>query len=160
MEQLSSILPRAFKKQLLSRKPPVVELLGALWPRVVGKPIAQHTRPENFAGGVLTLTVSSPAWATQLREMSDALQSAINEFIGGPVVCNLRIRRRPASEPLASAPSSPGLAKPLSAAAVAEAGSYLWSGGEVNLPPELARVIERSFVKYFSHYGKRNTSCP
>lgn len=148
MEEIGNILPNIFKKKLLGRSAPFLEALRPLWPRAVGKLIAQNARPVGFTGGVLSIDTRSPSWAVQLQQMSETVRAQINSFAGSPLVKKLRIRYQQnwgdAAPPLALPPDLP-LAGPRTPAPLERAG----------LSPELAGIVERSFVKYFSRGAKR-----
>lgn len=154
MEEVGNILPQVFKKKLLSGSAPVLDVLLPLWPRAVGKLIAQNCRPAAFAGGTLTVAASSPSWAVQLRQISEKVRGQINYFMGGPVVKKLRILHRSNWEKdFASAPALhiTGLPPDRPRSSVPEKPSW----DEAGLNPELAGIMERSFVKYFSRSVKR-----
>jgi predicted nucleic acid-binding Zn ribbon protein len=55
------------------------------WAQVVGERIAEHCVPVGFADGVLTVQADSPAWAVELRHLSTALLTKLNESVpSGP----------------------------------------------------------------------------
>jgi hypothetical protein len=161
MEDVSSILPRALKKQLLCRKPRVLEVLGPVWPRVVGKLIAQHSRLAAFNEGTLRVAAFSPPWAAQLSQMAEQIRDEVNRFCGAPVVRKLRVCCDPCKKP--DVPNSASMERPATAERLAysseEASRVLWAGHATNLDPELAEAVERSFVKYFSRKGKGLDAC-
>lgn len=152
MEDIGSILPRAFKKQIGSRKPGVLDLLAALWPRIVGKLIARHSRPTAFTDGLLTVSVSSPPWATQLSAMAGEIQSEINSFLESAVVRKVSVRYQPDSVPdsVAAAPPAHASEAELPVCSQDEVSRVLWAKDEMKLDPEIVSIVERSFVKYFS----------
>ncbi|MGH9326491.1 MAG: DUF721 domain-containing protein [Terriglobia bacterium] len=151
MEEIARILPKVLQKAPLRRRQPVLEILVPLWPRVVGKLIARFSRPASYHQGVLTVAASSPPWATQIREMREEIRAKVNGFLGAPVVKKLRVRYAlplqleaeiPAPEAQAAMPpENPSLRLP-------------WTEDENRLEPEIARIVERSFRKYFSRAGK------
>ncbi|MGH9445961.1 MAG: DUF721 domain-containing protein [Terriglobia bacterium] len=155
MEQVGNIVPKALRRQLLCRKPPVREVLFPLWARVVGRLIAQHSRPAAFAGGVLTITVSSKPWAAELHDMSEQIRTQVNAFLGSAVVQKIRVLHRPDFEAPADAHPSLTPANPAPEAGPLpdNADSILWPAGKVGIDPELVGIVERSFVKYFSRPG-------
>ena len=67
VDEIGKILPSLFSKQIRREEPYLLEILGPLWPRIVGKSIAQHSQPTLFASGVLSLAADSATWAKQLR---------------------------------------------------------------------------------------------
>ena len=149
MEEIGKILPALFKVQVRRANPRLVEILAPLWPRVAGKPIAQHSRPIAFGFGTLTLATPCPSWAAQLRQMAEELRAEINSFLGGPVVKQLRVQYvlNPdwSQHPELRQRSAP----PLEAAEIHE------GEGTIKLDAETARVLERSFAKYFARTGRK-----
>lgn len=61
------------------------------WEQVVGPELAQHCEPVRLAGGVLTVSASSPTWATQLRYLSARIQLNVNQALGEPVVTSVSV---------------------------------------------------------------------
>lgn len=155
MEELGDIISRAIHKHVSPGRRPVLEILAPLWRRAVGKFISQSSRPVAFADGRLTLVVWSPSWETQLRALAEPLRARINDFLGYAAVKKLSIRLQPLAETPASTPSrgADGASDKLSAEAYARLSALLHDNGAQDLPPELADVVERSFVKYFSRRG-------
>jgi hypothetical protein len=156
MEEIGSILPKVFRKQALGGRMPLVDILAVLWPRIVGKWIAQQSRPVAFSQGLLTLACFSSSWAAQLRQMSAEISAQINHLMGVPVVRKVRIRQQPA--PLAPVDSSEA-ADCTPAILTDAAGDFRKLQSEAKLDPEMARIVERSFVKYFSRNGKTVNGC-
>jgi predicted nucleic acid-binding Zn ribbon protein len=156
MEDLGSILPKALKRHLCCPTPRVLEVLGPLWTRIVGKLIAQHSTPARFAGGTLVISAYSPPWAAQLSQMAEQIRAEINDFLAAPVVRKIRVRYQPVSKPIAPVDARPaklpmmkGLTLPPDAVR-----RLLWADGRPTLDAELAAVVERSFIKYFSRNEK------
>lgn len=157
MENISSIAPKALKKQLVGRKPRVLEILVPVWPHVVGKLIAQHCQPAAFNQGTLTLSAFSPPWAAQLSHMTEQIQTGINRFLGAPAVRKLRVRCRPQEQITPPPTSHPeGESAPYPPEEVAR---LLWADGETSLEPELTVIVERSFAKYFSRNHGKADAC-
>jgi predicted nucleic acid-binding Zn ribbon protein len=99
LEEVGKILPVILGRRLRPREPALIDVLAPFWPRIAGKPIAQHTRLAAFHEGVLTLVTTCPSWAEQLRHMAEEIRSGINSFWGKPVVKKLHIRRVETLEP-------------------------------------------------------------
>jgi hypothetical protein len=148
MEEVGKILPAVFKAQMRRAEPPLVEFLTPLWPRVVGKAIAECTQPIAFAGGSLTLGCSCPSWTAQLRSMSEEIRTAINNFLGGAIVKKLSVRHVADLVPLQSAREK----RPGRPARGAEKLRLPESAAK--LDSEIFGIVERSFAKYFSRRGK------
>ncbi len=100
MEEIGKILPGVFKSRVHAREGGLAEILAPFWPRVAGKPIAEHSRPVDFHIGTLTLWADSSAWATALRQLAEEIRAEINSFLGLPIVKRLRIEHRGAEEEL------------------------------------------------------------
>jgi predicted nucleic acid-binding Zn ribbon protein len=61
------------------------------WPDIVGPQLAQHSKPESFDSGELTVSADSPAWATQLRLMAPQLLKRLAEELGHNIVRHIRV---------------------------------------------------------------------
>lgn len=153
MEEIAHILPRVLRKQPLRNRQPVLEILVPLWPRVAGELIARFSRPAAYHQEILTVAVSSPPWATQLREMREDIRAQINHFLGAPLVKKLRVQREPLPKVEQKVPFHVPEAH---GASLLEARRLRlpWAEAETHLDPEVARIVERSFRKYFSRIGK------
>ncbi len=51
------------------------------WPEIVGATIAAHVRPVRLEESALTVEVSDPAWATQMRLLSDQVRARLVEVV-------------------------------------------------------------------------------
>lgn len=91
MEEIGKILPRVLEQRAAKRDAGLTEFLALLWEQVAGPAIAAQSWPEGFAGGTLTLAVSSAAWAVALKKMSEELCAAVNSYLGRDAVRKLRI---------------------------------------------------------------------
>lgn len=72
--------------------------LGAVfarWEEIVGPAMAEHVQPFRLDAESLVVTVDHPAWATQIRHLSDPLLDRIAEQAGvnRPLRLDVRIRR-------------------------------------------------------------------
>jgi predicted nucleic acid-binding Zn ribbon protein len=61
------------------------------WPGIVGKELAEHTRPERFEEGELVVAADSAAWATQLRLLAGTLVRRLNEELGDGTVRRVKV---------------------------------------------------------------------
>jgi predicted nucleic acid-binding Zn ribbon protein len=61
------------------------------WQDIVGPQLAQHSKPESFDSGELTVSADSPAWATQLRLMAPQLLKRLAEELGHNTVRHIRV---------------------------------------------------------------------
>ncbi len=144
MDEIGTILPTVFRKQIRREEPHLLEILVPLWPRIAGKSIAQHSRPSYFAAGVLTLATDSSTWTTQLRLMGDEIRSQINGFMCQPIVKKLRVRTvvqpdlfSPLRPPKGIASSAqPRMAQAMDTTSIAD--------------PAIATALASSYAKYFN----------
>lgn len=61
------------------------------WSDAVGEHVADHVRPLKLDGGVLTVAVDDPAWATQVRFLEGTIVARLHE-VAGVVVERLDVR--------------------------------------------------------------------
>jgi len=66
-------------------------LLGR-WAFIVGDAVAEHSRPESFAAGVVTVRTESTAWASQLRLMIPQLLAKLNAAVGEGTVTRIVVK--------------------------------------------------------------------
>lgn len=75
----------------LLRARPVEEAAILAWPLVCGREVAARTRAADFANGCLTVEVSDPAWAAQLKSFGHRYVSGFESLLG-PVVKEVKFR--------------------------------------------------------------------
>jgi predicted nucleic acid-binding Zn ribbon protein len=68
-----------------------VHTLLARWAVLVGPVNAEHSRPESYADGVLTVRADSTVWASSLRAMAPQLVARLNEQLGEGTVRLVRV---------------------------------------------------------------------
>ncbi len=54
--------------------------LASRWSEIVGETNARNTRPSSLENGILSVTVSSPAWITQARFHKNHFLKNIRDF--------------------------------------------------------------------------------
>jgi len=69
-----------------------VHAVTGRWADIAGPAVAQHTRVESFADGVLTVRCDSTAWATQLRMLVATLMARLDEEAGQGVVRSVQVK--------------------------------------------------------------------
>jgi hypothetical protein len=148
VDEIGKILPSLFRKQIRRTDPRLLEILQPLWPRIVGKTMAQHSQPAQFSSSALTLATDSATWTTQLQHMTEEIRAEINSFLGQAVVKKLRIKTV----------TQPGLffAPPLARETVVPPAPQIQ--GEVDTSavsdPATAAVLASSYAKYFCRAGR------
>jgi predicted nucleic acid-binding Zn ribbon protein len=65
--------------------------LAEQWEDIVGPGVAPHARVRSLRGGVLTIAVDAPPWATELRYLEDTLRERVNDVTGGDAVRVVRV---------------------------------------------------------------------
>jgi predicted nucleic acid-binding Zn ribbon protein len=58
----------------------------ARWSAIVGRDIAEHSKPESFVDGRLVVRADSTAWATQLTLLAGSLVRRLNDELGDETV--------------------------------------------------------------------------
>lgn len=159
MQDIGELLPAVFRSQLRRGGSFFVEVLSPFWARVAGKPIAQHCCPVAFEAGTLTLASNCPAWASELGRLVEEIRAKINSFLGEPVVKKLRIRYEPNLGPLLTG-NLKSDTQSLEIGARRDDQFRLsnfdlrTSDRAARFDLEVARVVERSFTKYFSRHRR------
>ena len=64
--------------------------LAGTWPAIVGKRLAEHTRPSDLAGGVLHIAVNGKEWRVELEGVAEEFCTRVNQAWGGTVVREIR----------------------------------------------------------------------
>ncbi len=153
MEEIGKLLPVVLKGYYSRKLERLPEILAPFWTRVAGKAIAENSRPVSFRGGNLTLSVSTDCWATQLRSMTAEIRDRINAFLGDSLVSKVSIRCQSSFAPVGR-PALNFLPPQADAALSQKARSLLaLEAGEL-LDPVICKIVENSFVKYFSRHSK------
>lgn len=68
------------------------------WDEIVGERLATHCRPVSLEDGVLVVSASSSAWASQLRMLTPQLITTIEEHVGSHVISELKVTGPAAAE--------------------------------------------------------------
>jgi hypothetical protein len=142
VDAIGKLLPVLFKKQMRRAEPHLLEILVPLWPRIVGKTMAQHSRPAHFDLGALTLYADCPTWGTQLRHMTEEIRTKVNGFLGQAIVKKLRIKTVTQPDLFSPARRASRIAPPGMPADLAMAT-------EAIADPEVAATLANSYAKYF-----------
>ena len=148
MHEIGKLLPSVFRKQIRRAEPRLLEILVPLWPRIVGKPMAQHSQPAAFESGVLTLGTDCATWGAQLRQMTEEIRAEVNSFLGQPAVRKLRIKNVARLDLLPSTVPSRGTA--LLPSTPQDAAVDTTSIRD----PDVAQMFASSYGKYFARQRK------
>ena len=142
MYEIGKLLPALFKKQIRRAEPHLLEILAPLWPRIVGKTMARHSRPALFELGVLPLHADCATWGTQLRHMTEEIRTEVIGFLGQAIVKKLRVKT--VSQPDLFSRGTNGIAPspPPLAEMVMDTDSIA--------DPEIAAALASSYAKYFN----------
>ncbi|MDR3070439.1 MAG: DciA family protein [Propionibacteriaceae bacterium] len=63
-----------------------VQQILTRWPELVGEVNAGHSKPEAYAGHILTIRAESTVWASSLRQIAPQIVAILNEKLGQGVV--------------------------------------------------------------------------
>ena len=148
MDEIGKVLPALFKKQIGRSEPHLLDILVPLWPRIVGRIMAEHSQPAAFASGLLTLNTDSATWAVQLRHMTEEIRGGVNKFLGRAIVKKLRIKTASGRSLFAT----PRPAGRIAAPARPQAENSM--NTESITDPEIAAALANSFAKYFNRPGR------
>lgn len=69
-----------------------VHAVTGRWADIVGPAVAEHSKVESFADGVLTVRCDSTAWATQLRLLVPTVMARLAEEAGAGTVTSVQVR--------------------------------------------------------------------
>ena len=83
-----------FTRRVGMPEPSALGVIFAKWPNLVGSSLGENVKPVSLHHGVLMVTVADPAWATQMRFLSDNLISTINDGVGAGTVTEIVVQVR------------------------------------------------------------------
>lgn len=72
-----------------------LDLLIAVWPLMVGKRLASHTRPVAWHKGRVEVAVDEPEWHSQLSSMAKDVRKQVNGWWGAELVREVRFVAEP-----------------------------------------------------------------
>ena len=73
-------------------EPATLNAVFGNWESVVGAALADHCRPERLRDGELVVLVDEPAWATEVRFLSDEIRVRCNARAGVDAVRTVVVR--------------------------------------------------------------------
>ena len=151
MERVRNIVPRILGPQVKGFDHAVVEILKPLWPIVVGRAMAEHSRPMVLLGGTLKIETHAASWNLELHKMVDEIRRAINRFLGSRVVHRIIFEYQPNTdgkkkESVTVAEQSKGIRNLVSVPSQVGA----------DLSPGLKEIFRSSMAKYFSRSERKD----
>jgi hypothetical protein len=99
IKTLSSEILRGFSGQLDQ-----LAILRLCWATHVAQPMVVHSEPICYEGGVLSVGVDSPAWASRLRQQTASLLRVLRHEPALKGLRDFKIRIQPTKPRLAAAP--------------------------------------------------------
>ncbi len=148
MESAGKSLWSALQRVARPDKP--LDLLVAVWPLMVGRRLADHTRPVAWSKGRVDVAVDQPEWQSQLESMGKDVQKQVNKWWGSELVREVRFipekakRPRPAAEPVKNARTP---AEHKLSAALEELAPALKGIADADLRELVARVAGQYLAK-------------
>ena len=88
MESAKKSLWSALRRVAKPEKP--LDLLTAVWPLMVGRRLADHTRPVAWSKGRVDVAVDQPEWQSQLESMARDVRKQVNKWWGSELVREVR----------------------------------------------------------------------
>jgi predicted nucleic acid-binding Zn ribbon protein len=93
MRSLKAALPAALKSLGIARRTREAQAVW-LWREAVGPDLAGETSALKLQGGTLWVAASSTALAHQLHLERELIRERLNQWIGAPVVREIRFRQQ------------------------------------------------------------------
>ncbi len=97
MERAGKSLWSALRRVARPEKP--LDLLTAVWPLMVGRRLADHTRPVAWSKGRVDVAVDQPEWQNQLESMGKDVRQQVNSWWGSQLVREVRFVPEKAKKP-------------------------------------------------------------
>ncbi|MBI1750744.1 MAG: DUF721 domain-containing protein [Acidobacteria bacterium] len=88
MERAGQSLWSALRRVARPEKP--LDLLVAVWPLMLGRRLASHTRPVAWVKGRVDVAVDEPEWQDQLESMGKDVRAQVNRWWGSELVREVR----------------------------------------------------------------------
>ena len=105
MERAGQSLWSALRRVARPEKP--LDLLVAVWPLMVGRRLADHTRPVAWSKGRVDVAVDQPEWQNQLESMGKDVRKQVNKWWGSELVREVRFVPEKTSRAAASRGKGP-----------------------------------------------------
>jgi predicted nucleic acid-binding Zn ribbon protein len=105
-QPIGSILEKTLKSLEIDVPLKTYSIWGA-WKEIVGESVALQTQPRSLRNRILFVDVSHSTWIQQLQFLKPTLLGKINEFLGEPLVQDIRFRLGKISPTLPTPPKIP-----------------------------------------------------
>ncbi len=79
------------------------------WKELVGNSVAFQTEPRAIRNRILFIDVSHPTWMQQLQFLKPTLLEKINDFLGEPLIQDIRFKLGKISQTISSPPKTNSL---------------------------------------------------
>jgi hypothetical protein len=115
MESATKLLRRyRFAKHCVSH----AQLVQAVWPKVVGKKVAEHSEIRGLWHGTLIVQVEDPIWQEHLTTLRGQILVQLVSLVGAGLVTEIEFRvgvprRKPAREERVAAAEPDGIEDPI-----------------------------------------------
>lgn len=99
MERAGKTLWKALRKLAKPDRP--IDMLGAVWPLIVGPRLAGHTRPLSWTENRVRVGVDEGPWKNQVERLEKPIRTKINNWWGQGLVREIQFvaqRARPAGK--------------------------------------------------------------
>jgi predicted nucleic acid-binding Zn ribbon protein len=103
---IRSILEKTLKTLEIDVPLKTYSIWGA-WRGIVGESVALQTQPRSIRNRILFVDVSHSTWIQQLQFLKPTLLGKINEFLGEPLIQDIRFRLGKISPSLPAPPKIP-----------------------------------------------------
>ena len=112
MERAGDFLGRALRR--MERPEAALAWLSGVWPSVVGKALAAHTKPVRCERGCLEIAADGKPWRNQLESMKVDFCTRVNQAWGGNLIREVKFvaAKRGAGGPDNPASAGPGRTPP------------------------------------------------
>jgi hypothetical protein len=107
-QSIRSILDQTLKSLEIDVPLKTYSILGA-WNEIVGESVAGHSQPRSIRNRILFIDVSHPTWMQQLQFLKPTLLEKINDFLGDPLIQDIRFKLGKISPTIPVSPKTPSL---------------------------------------------------
>jgi hypothetical protein len=107
-QSIRSILEKTFKTLEIDVPLKTYSLWGA-WNEIVGESVADHSQPRSVRNRILFIDVTHSTWMQQLQFLKPTLLEKVNNFLGEPLIQDIRFRLGKISPTLPAPSKTPSL---------------------------------------------------